>query len=141
VNIKALFLDFNGVLLDDRSLTYKSACAVFAAFGITNVPTMKEWRSCIGSNYMDFYRKYGFPSKVTSKELNDIRNKFIFENWNEVSIRPYCVDVLKHLRRNGLRTAIVSAETSALLEKRVEEIISVFFLIAYILTHHPRKTT
>ncbi|MBI2064999.1 MAG: HAD family phosphatase [Candidatus Yanofskybacteria bacterium] len=121
MRIKALFLDFNGVILDDRELSYRSTRAVFTAFGVTNIPTLEEWRSCIGSNYMDFYRKYGIPPNLTSSDLNNIRNKFIFENWNEVSVRPYCADILRHLRRNGLETAIVSAETRPLLEKRIKE--------------------
>lgn len=66
--IKGIFFDFNGCLLDDRALTFRSVQKVCSVFGISKLPTFEEWRGSIGSDYMDFYRKAGIDSRFTSKK-------------------------------------------------------------------------
>jgi len=118
--VKAIILDFNGVIICDRDLMYRSTCHVFEAYKV-KPPTMDQWRACAGSNYMkDMYEKLGLRN-ITSQDQHRIRNKYIFEHWGDASIRPYCYEVLSVIRRLGVQTSIVSAEASVVLYRRIRE--------------------
>ena len=119
--IKGVFFDFNGCLLDDRGLTFKSVQEVCRAFKISKLPTFEEWRRSIGSNYMDFYRKAGVDSGVMQNVLNEVRNGYIFLHWNDAQLRPDAETIIRRCKAEGLKIAIVSAETGSLLLKRIRE--------------------
>lgn len=119
--IKAVFFDYNGCLLDDRGLTFRSVLEVCRAFKSLRKPTLEEWRGQIGSNYMDFYRSTGISPKVSAKELNAVRNNFILSNWCDAELRSDAESVINKCKVADLKTAVVSAETEVLLRRRLRE--------------------
>jgi len=118
--IRGIFFDFNGCLLDDRGLTFKSVQEVCRAFKTSKLPIFEEWRRSIGSNYMDFYRSAGVDPQVTAKELNAVRNNYVLSNWREAQLRSDAVSVVTRCKNEGLKVAIVSAETNRLLIRRIK---------------------
>ena len=120
--IKAVFFDFNGCLLDDRGLTFRSVQEICRVFKTSKPPTLEDWRRSIGSNYMDFYRNAGVDPKVTADELNVVRNDYIFSHWNDAQLRPGAESVVRRCKVKGFKAVIVSAETDRLLMRRIKEV-------------------
>ena len=119
--IKGVFFDFNGCLLDDRALTFKSALDVCRSFGTSRLPTFEEWRRNTGNDYMNFYRSVGVNSSVSSEVLNAVRNAYIFSNWHLAQLRSDAKSVVQRCKASGFKVAIVSAETDKLLSRRIKE--------------------
>lgn len=121
--LKAVLYDFNGTILNDMGLTYRSVCEVFRTYGV-QPPSIDEWFEGLGSNYMDHYYFYGIPrgNFLRDKEkVNSIRDAFIEVFWNECHIRPNARFSITWCRSKGLKTGIVSAETERLLMRRIKE--------------------
>lgn len=114
------FFDWNGTLLRDLDVAYQSVCAIFQKYGV-EPPSKEQYRESIGSNFMNFYYKYGIPKSATPEGLNEIRLKFLESNWNSVRLNPGALDCLAVCKSTGVRAAIVSAEMKEILFRRVRQ--------------------
>ncbi len=114
------FFDWNGTLLRDLDVAYRSVQAIFRKYGV-EPPSKEQYRESIGSNFMEFYYKYGISKSATPEGLNEIRLKFLENNWNSVKLNPGVLDCLAVCKSAGIRTAIVSAEMKEILFRRVRQ--------------------
>ena len=53
-------LDWNGTLLNDLPLVYRSVCQIFATYGLP-APTLEQYRTEMSQEWMKFYLNYGIP--------------------------------------------------------------------------------
>lgn len=116
--VRAVFLDWNGTLLDDIDLVYGSICEIFREFRI-KPPTKKQYRTEITAQFMDFYWGHGIPQNTDADELNKIRSDFLRVNWNLVSLQKGARSILKTLHEMDVKTAIVSSEIERVLKDRL----------------------
>ena len=116
--LKALFIDWNGTLLNDLSVSYASMAAIFTEYGIA-APTLDEYRHVITSDFLDFYHRRGVPSSTDRPSLNRHRLAFMESHWNDSALMPGALEVLTHAQSLGLIVALVSAEHAPILARRL----------------------
>lgn len=116
---KMAIFDWNGTLIDDPWIVFKSVEEIFKMYGL-EPPTIAQYRDEIVADFMQFYRKYGIPGKATKEELNEIRKRVLEEHWNEVKLHDGAVAMIEELKKLGLKTGIVSGEVPEILDKRLE---------------------
>lgn len=70
-NLKMVFLDLNGTVVDDWDVGYAAVCAIFAHYS-KRVPSLVEYAEAVAGNgdYYDFYVSHGI--KATREELYEI---------------------------------------------------------------------
>lgn len=116
---KMAIFDWNGTLIDDPWIVFKSVEEIFKTYGL-NPPTIEQYRDEIVADFMQFYRKYGIPGKATKEDLNKIRKRVLEEHWNEVKLHDGAIAMIEELKKLGLRIGIVSGEVPEILDKRLE---------------------
>ena len=114
--VKMVIFDNNGTMFDDLPMAYGSVGAIFKHYGL-NVPTLEEYRNGTESDFMRFYRRYGFYAfpNVTGDDLNAIRRAYYLEHRGEAKYYPEVRPVLLTLKQLGLILAVVSSEIQATL--------------------------
>ena len=116
--LMALF-DWNGTLIDDVRIVYKSVEEIFKTYGL-KPPSVETYRNEIVANFMQFYSKYGIPEYATKEDLNKIRKRVLMEYWDSAKLHDNAVATIKELKRQGLKIRIVSGEVPEILEKRLK---------------------
>ena len=124
-NIRMFIFDWNGTLLNDWDLSYGAIETIFASFGL-KAPTREVARREIGANYMEFYFRHGIPRPKSEEylpaiknHLNQIRNAYLSERWEDAKLAEGAEDILRTLSDRKALTAIVSAENSEILRARL----------------------
>ena len=115
----ALF-DWNGTSLNDLDLVYGSVRAIFAHYHVSP-PPLEAYQAKITSNFVKFYHDHGIPESVSGDDMNSIRRQHFIKNKNTARLNPGLVEIIETLRKNGLRTGIVSAEIAGYLQERLSE--------------------
>ena len=132
------FFDWNGTLLRDLDLEYEGVRARFEYFGI-QPPSKEVYRASIGSNFMDFYYDNGIPKTASADDLNRIRLAFLENHWNSVKLNEGSLECIDLCRSLDMKTAIVSAEMSGILFRRLHQF-GIEFLFDFVWGDaHPKK--
>lgn len=119
---KLLVLDWDGTLLDNLNLLYLCISTVFKKYGI-EPPTVDQYRQEIDIDFMHFFYARGLPLEVTMEEVQQILKKTKYdyyvrkENPLNIKIREDAVRVLSRCHDLGIKTAVISAEVSEVLER------------------------
>lgn len=117
---KVAIFDWNGTLLDDITLAYRSVIEIFKRYGLA-APPLQRYREEITADFIKFYRKYGVPPHITPQEINGIRQEVFLRNWGNVRLRRGALTLLRRLDQEGLQRAVVSAEVPEVLERRMKQ--------------------
>ncbi len=115
----ALF-DWDGTLFDSRALNHGAVVEIFKRFKLLP-PTEEEYFSGISADYMGFYYSRGIPRDSSPDSLNEIRKEFMRKNWGKTPLHDDAVKMLIHLKDDGLKIGIISAENSDILKERVKQ--------------------
>lgn len=116
---RAAIFDWDVTLLDSQHINYLASVHIFELFGLAP-PTEKEYYREISSKYMPFYWDRGVPRTATKEDLNAIRKDFMADHWAAAGLFPDVFPVLANFRMAGFKTAVVSAEDSEILAKRIK---------------------
>jgi len=119
-SIHLAIFDWNGTLLNDLAVAYKSVKKIFKTFGVSP-PSFQEYRDEIQTNYRGFYLDHGIPFNVTNERMNEIRHTVFKKNWQTTKLHAQALQFVLLCKNNSLKTAIVSGETSAILRKRLSQ--------------------
>ncbi len=114
-----IVLDWNGTLWDDLLLNYGSVTRIFNSFGLP-APTIDEYRSEIGADFMDFYRRHGIPETATPERLNTIRKSYLDEHHNEAKLRDGAAELINSCKLLGAAVGILSAEDHGILWEKLK---------------------
>lgn len=116
---KVAIFDWNGTLFNDFYVAYKVVIEIFRHYRL-KPPTPRKYRNEIEADFIKFYHRHGIPSHVTATELNSkFRKPILLKHWNEVKLQKGARNVLSYCKRSGLKCAIISAEMSEILKKRL----------------------
>ncbi len=109
-----MFFDWNGTLLNDLPLVFKSVMEIFKRYSV-RPPSKRQYLAEINGDFMKFYWGHGIPPNRSASDLNKIRRGIIFENSIPTSLHQNARRTLSSLERMGFTLALISAEDSALL--------------------------
>lgn len=126
-SIKAVLLDFDGVILDSMEPTYQGCCAVFKACEMAP-PTREEFCATYDLPWIDYYRRTGVHA-----DAEDIKRIFYAEiKKHKTALFPGAREVLKVLRENHILLGIVSAREikNLLSELKKEKLFGLFDFVA-----------
>lgn len=116
---RAALFDWDVTLLNSQHINYLASAHIFEMFGLTP-PTEEEYYREISSKYMPFYWDRGVPKTANKEDLNAIRRDFMTDNWLAAGLFPDVFPVLANFRMAGFKTAVISAEDSEILTKRIK---------------------
>lgn len=117
---KTAVLDWNGTLLNDLPLVYRSVCQIFSRYGLPS-PTLTEYRTEMSQEWMKFYLRHGIPEGTKPEELNAIRREFLEAHWNDVELHPRALQFLQLLRKRKMKTFLVTGEIKEVVERRLSQ--------------------
>lgn len=120
--LRAVLLDNNGTCLDDLQVAYGSACATLTHWGVTEMPTLQQYRDGMSSDWKQWYYKYGLPPHVTVDQMNVIRRAYYAEHGHMAEFRPDLERFLRFCQERGLKLAIVSAEVRGILQSFLDRV-------------------
>lgn len=112
--------DWNGTLLDDIDIVYKSVVEIFKRYDL-NPPTLQELRNEISSDFIRFYQNHGMPLDIKGDDLNKIRKEIFKKFWHEAKLREGIFELLDFCKKLGMLRIIVSAEMPQVLENRIKQ--------------------
>lgn len=111
---QAILLDWNGTLLDDLGLVYKSIVEIFRTYRVCP-PTLKKYRDEISNDFMRFYWNHGIPRNARAEDLNRIRGRVLRRGQTSRHLQKNAKRILHILERDGILCGLVSAEVPVLL--------------------------
>ncbi len=116
--IKAVILDWSGVLSDDYLAVFETANDVLEARGYPRL-SMKKFKQLYEQPWTSFYKKQGIRIDVED-EYKKWERLFPM-HYDKVKPFPMTKTVLLWLKRNGKKVLIFSAHNQNLLEKEVAD--------------------
>lgn len=114
--LRAVILDWNGTACNDLEATLGSMKAIFEHYQVP-APSFEVFSSEITANFMEFYHRHGIPKSAAASDLGAIRKEYFEKHWYMAELRDGVRELLEFSREQGIRTAIVSAETEAILQR------------------------
>lgn len=122
---KLAILDWNGTIMNDIQLSYRSTLALLIKFAPNHPvrPTFSQFCNQMTLKYMEFYWFYGFPKDKSKDVLVTERNSFFTKNMNETFLNNGVIEFLTCCNKMGIKIAIVSGEDSPTLENGVDRFI------------------
>lgn len=114
--LEAVFVDWNGTLLDDLRVAYGSVQHFFSDYDLL-CPTLDQYREYISTDFMQFYTAFGIPQEHCSL-LQSSRRNYIYDHWSDVSLHEGVVDFLCLCHRSSIPVFLVSGESAAILYER-----------------------
>ncbi len=114
--IKAVILDWSGVVSDDLQLVYEITGKVFGKLGV-GFMTIDEFRDRFDLPYMDFYRSMGI--KAGKDELDGIFKQLFTENGKKPQPFKFAKSALKQLKKKGVELVVFSSHPQEFLEQEI----------------------
>ena len=109
--IKAVFLDFDGVLMDSEILYQRFWKIAFEEFGYkAPKAVLLKLRSCdasLGEEIMSSYFKKPFPYKEVRERRKELMNAYL--STHETPLKEGTLSFLKYLKNNAILAYIVSS--------------------------------
>ena len=109
-NIKNLFFDFDGTLVDTGPGIMNATRHSLSCFGIDEQDP-DNLKRFVGPPLAEaFAEHYGFPEAESIKAVLRFRDYYLVKGWTECSIYPGVVEMLTSLRDNGFRLLIATGK-------------------------------
>jgi phosphoglycolate phosphatase-like HAD superfamily hydrolase len=135
--IKAIILDWSGVLSDDLKLVYGIACKVFDRLG-KEFMGIDEFRERFDLPYMDFYRSMGV--KLEKEKVDKMYRRLFARHRRKAAPFKFAKRTLKWLHERGLKLSVFSSHPQHFLERDMANHgLSGFFTHAVGGVHDKRK--
>ncbi|HBS10805.1 MAG TPA: hypothetical protein DEA28_03725 [Firmicutes bacterium] len=119
-NIKNIFFDFNGTILDDLKLSYELLLNLMDKQNLKHI-SLNEYREVFGFPVKNYYEKLGF--KFPGNSFHEASIYFINEyksRWKkETELETNCRNILNELKKDGYRLYILSASELSLLNEQL----------------------
>ncbi|MEK7580305.1 MAG: HAD family hydrolase [Patescibacteria group bacterium] len=116
--MKIVLFDWNGTILDDIPIWYKSVSEIFRVFGKTP-PTIAEYFKELEGDYIQIYRSRGI--EASRDELNLIYEPFYQAHIVGATLFPNIKDVLRFLNDQGIITGIITAQKDILVSPLLDK--------------------
>ena len=117
---KVVIFDWNGTLLNDLEISYKSTVEIFRRFNLPP-PPLHEYRSHILPDPLGFYRLRGLPQNIKEEELDEIRRESLKNNWGDVTLQPGSLEAIAACKNRDLSAGLISGELGDILESRLTQ--------------------
>jgi len=118
-NIKHLFWDWNGTLLDDTWLCHELLCDALERYGL-ELLDFEAYRERFNFPMIEFYQSLGFD--VSEEAFVELSKEWLaaYESrCHECQLQAAAADILPRLQATGVRQAILSAYNERDLRKLV----------------------
>lgn len=116
--IKAIILDWSGVISDDLVLVHRIAGKIFKDIG-HKFMGMSEFRERFDLPYMDFYRSLGI--RVEKEKLDGMYQRLYARSRKKAAPFPYAKKTLKWLRKQGIKLVVFSSHPQAFLDEDIAD--------------------
>lgn len=127
VALKAVILDLNGTLVNDRRATYKSIVSIFKHYEITP-PTSEQFRYEFHFPYWSIFINHGLSYNQAKDECKQLYARFYEEELGKVRLFPNAKRCLSDLEDLGYKLGLVSQSSRLIVENLLEKFgISHFF--------------
>lgn len=114
-NIKAVFFDLDGTLIDSMHVWKDIDIEFLGRFGFELPPTLQK--EIEGISFVDtaIYFKKRFALELSIEEIMDIWNEMAFQKYSEeIDYKPGAFEFLKLLKKKGIHTAICTSNSREL---------------------------
>lgn len=123
--LKAVFFDFDGVIVNSEWLHFKTEKEIFGKLGLEIIE--KEYNDFIGVSELDTYSYFinKHNLKVNSADILKMKiSKFceLFEKLSEFPVSQGIIEFIKDLKSNNIRLFIGSSGTKTIIEFVLEKI-------------------
>jgi len=110
MNIKILFLDFNGTLINDWASSFAGMRAIFKKFN-KPCPSLEEYIRSVAflGDYIKFYYNHGIGEFVGKEELYNIYIPAYYAHIKNPKIIPGVHDTLTKFKQEGIEIHIITA--------------------------------
>ncbi|NLN92304.1 MAG: HAD-IA family hydrolase [Candidatus Hydrogenedens sp.] len=124
-SLRAVFFDFDGVILDTETMLFKSWCHVAESHGCSF--PLKEWAANAGGYQYHLFDPITHIEKeagitLNREEVNDERRAWFFEQAATLDPLPGIAEALKAVKSIGLPLAIVSSSNREWVESNLERL-------------------
>jgi len=116
--IKAIILDWSGVVSDDLKVVYSITAKLFRRLGKEFI-SLAEFREKFDLPFMDFYRKMGVG--LDKGRLEKMYEEIFYENGLRPKPFPFAGRTLTMLNKRGIKLAVLSAHPQHFLEKEIDD--------------------
>ncbi len=114
--IRAIILDWSGVLSDDLALVHRIAGKIFKEIG-HKFMSIKEFKERFDLPYMDFYRSLGIDTD--KDKLDGMYRELYSKSRKKAAPFPFAKRMLSWLRKQGIELAVLSSHPQGFLDKEV----------------------
>jgi len=116
--IKAIIIDWSGVVSDDFELVYGITKKMFGQMGRT-LMGMKEFRESFDLPYMDFYRSMGVNED--KEKLDGMYKRLFVRSRKRAKPFPFARSMLEWLNEKGLVLSVFSSHPQEFLDREISE--------------------
>jgi len=116
--VKAIILDWSGVVSDDLNVVYGITSKLFSRLG-KKFMSLPEFREKFDLPFMDFYRKMGVG--LDKGRLEKMYEEIFYENGIRPKPFPFAGRTLTMLNKRGIKLAVLSAHPQHFLEKEIAD--------------------
>jgi phosphoglycolate phosphatase len=108
-NKKHVIFDYNGTILSDTQICVDALNHLLATQNILPL-TVDEYRQKFHFPITEFYKELGFNfSKISFDELGIMYYKIYSDNMHKCLVYDGLIDLVKNLKKEGIRTSILTA--------------------------------
>ncbi|MBN2330785.1 MAG: HAD family hydrolase [Candidatus Aenigmarchaeota archaeon] len=116
--IKAIIMDWSGVLSDDLGLVYRIAKKIFREIG-HEFMSIDKFREKFDLPYMDFYRSLGVS--IEKERLDAMYQRLYARSRNKAAPFPYAKRTLSWLKKRGIKLAVFSSHPQGFLDRDIAD--------------------
>jgi phosphoglycolate phosphatase-like HAD superfamily hydrolase len=115
--IKAIILDWSGVVSDDLNLVYETTNRIFKKLG-KKFMSIYQFRESFDLPYMDFYRSLGI--KDEKSKLDSMFKQIFIKSGKKPRPLPYAKKMLAWLKKKDIKLAVFSSHPQELLDEQIK---------------------
>jgi len=115
--IKAIILDWSGVVSDDLNLVYETTNRIFKKLG-KKFMSIDQFRESFDLPYMDFYRSLGI--KDEKSKLDSMFKQIFIKSGKKPRPLPYAKKMLTWLKKKDIKLAVFSSHPQELLDEQIK---------------------
>lgn len=121
MEIKNIFFDFNGTILDDLILCYEIEDEMLVEYGLER-KSLEFYKDNFGFPVIDYYVKIGYDfSKVSFDDVaKEFFEMYLAREKEETHLYPKVKETLAKLKNVGYKLYILSASESNLLHRQLQ---------------------
>lgn len=115
--VKAVIFDMDGTLIDSTGIWAEIDKEFFAKRGIYEVPknySEEVVHMGLVEGAKMTIKTYGFVNDTVDGVLKEWRDASIDEYANKIQLKPYAIEVIEYLKKNGVKLALATANDKEL---------------------------